>query len=98
MARLLRPRTMQSAPARVGLSIADLNGDGKLDVAVGNQGDGTISVLLGNGDGTLQTQTVYAAVPGANYLAVADFNGDGRSDLAVCFGDRPNHRNTAEQR
>jgi len=36
----------------------DFNGDGKLDLAVVNNGDGTVSILLGNGDGTFRPQVV----------------------------------------
>src|ERR1700749_211497 len=39
---------------------ADLNGDGKLDIAVGNQ-SGTLSALLGNGDGSFQTANTFIA-------------------------------------
>ena len=38
----------------------DFNGDGRLDLAVANYGDDTVSVLLGNGDGTFQPQVTYA--------------------------------------
>ena len=38
----------------------DFNGDGHLDLAVANAGDDTVSVLLGNGDGTFQPQVTYA--------------------------------------
>ena len=38
----------------------DFNGDGRLDLAVANAGDDTVSVLLGNGDGTFQPQVTYA--------------------------------------
>ena len=44
----------------------DFTGDGRLDLAVANDGDNTVSVLLGNGDGTFQPQVTYAVgiVPG----------------------------------
>ena len=38
----------------------DFSGDGQLDLAVANVGDNTVSVLLGNGDGTFQPQVTYA--------------------------------------
>jgi hypothetical protein len=44
----------------VAVAVGDFNGDGKLDLAVVNQGSKTMSVLLGNGDGTEQTRTDYA--------------------------------------
>ncbi len=69
----------------VGLVIADFNGDGKQDIAVGNtaQSSLTESILLGNGDGTFQTQLTY---PTGNFPygeSVADFNGDGYPDIGV---------------
>ena len=41
-------------------AIADFNGDGKLDVAVANYTDNTVSLLLGKGDGTFQQQVSFA--------------------------------------
>jgi uncharacterized membrane protein len=61
----------------------DFNGDGKQDIATLNTND-SVSILLGNGNGTFQPAVVYA-VGSANTLALAagDFNGDGKLDLAV---------------
>ncbi len=67
------------------------SGDGHLDLAVANGyvnilgpvGPGTVSVLLGNGDGTFQPQVTYAVGIGPNTLVAGDFTGNGRDDLAV---------------
>jgi hypothetical protein len=64
-----------------GLTLADVNGDGKLDVLLGGQLGGQL--LLGHGDGTFAPP---AALPGSPTV-VADFNGDGRADfVADSFG------------
>jgi hypothetical protein len=70
------------------VAVGDFNGDGNLDLAVGNGGDVfnpgySVSVLLGNGDGSFRPRVDYGAGPVPVYVAVGDFNGDGRLDLAV---------------
>lgn len=69
--------------APIGLAIGDLNGDGRIDIAVLNSGSGTLSVLFGNGDGTFQTQVDYGVGVTPVALAIGEFNGDGVSDLLV---------------
>jgi hypothetical protein len=63
--------------------VADFNKDGKLDLVVANNADGTVGILLGNGDGTFRPQATYPAGNGPNGLAFGDFNQDGNLDLAV---------------
>jgi hypothetical protein len=73
------------------LAVGDLNLDGKLDLVVANSNCGefdcpmgSLSVLLGNGDGTFGTAVNYSSGDfGANSVAIADLNGDGKPDLAV---------------
>jgi|GEM_PF-1333985 len=65
------------------VSTGDLNGDGKLDVVVSNGNAGNVSILLGNGDGTLQAAVAYTAGSVPRRTGVGDLNGDGRPDLAV---------------
>jgi hypothetical protein len=68
------------------LTVADVNGDGKPDLVVANQASSTVSVLLGNGDGTFQPAVSYS--PGGIFsdsVAVADVNGDGNPDLLVAI-------------
>ena len=48
----------------------------------------TVSVLLGNGDGTFQAKQVLRHGNQPMSVAVADFNGDGKSDLVTAdYGD-----------
>jgi hypothetical protein len=74
------------------ISIADVNGDGKLDLVVANGclgsncATGGVGVLLGNGDGTFKKALTYssgAASVFGSRVAVGDLNGDGKLDLAV---------------
>ncbi|HEX4001189.1 MAG TPA: FG-GAP-like repeat-containing protein [Candidatus Acidoferrales bacterium] len=66
-----------------GLASADLNGDGHIDLVVADSGSNTISVLLGNGDGTFRQRTDYPTGSKPVCVAFGDFNGDGASDIAI---------------
>lgn len=68
------------------VAVADLNGDGNLDIASASDDkiqSGAAAVLLGNGDGTFQSATYYPVGRFPADLAIADFNGDRQPDLAI---------------
>src|SRR5207245_3543929 len=65
------------------IAVGDFNGDGKLDLAVTDNANNTVSVLLGNGDGTFQAAQTVPVGTNPALVAVGDFNGDGKPDLAV---------------
>lgn len=96
--------TFLSVPLSLGpyassVVVADFNNDGKLDLAVMNEqqpdpscytygGVGTVSVFLGNGDGTFYSKSTLClanllASVGAAPMTVGDFNGDGNQDLVA---------------
>ena len=68
------------------VAIADLNGDGHLDIVATGPEVGAV-VWLGNGDGTFRTGVQYSNTGGgSSAIAVGDFNGDGKPDIAVTNG------------
>ena len=77
---------------RAAIALADVNGDGKLDILVtsgcllddNSCEEGNVGILLGNGDGTFQPAVIYSS--GGRYpssVAAEDINGDGRKDIIV---------------
>jgi len=79
------PRTY--APGNVlsvsALAVGDFTGDGTADVVAANYSADTVTVLRGNGDGTLQSGNGFAAGGGPTSVATGDFNLDGKLDVAV---------------
>lgn len=88
---LLTDRMISRFPAGTtpgSVAIADLNGDGKPDLAVANLKSNDVTILLGDGKGGFVPSqgSPFPAGNSPNDIAVGDFNGDGKLDLAF-----PNH-------
>jgi hypothetical protein len=96
------------ATSAVGIAAGDLNGDSKLDLVVLNQdagpgavSAGSVSVLLGNGDGTFQAPVSYGLVNGqydypvSGVIALGDVTGDHHLDIVVASDQSVgSHENT----
>jgi hypothetical protein len=84
----LSPSTTSSCGDPDAILSADLNGDGKPDIAVACTTSGSVSILLGNGDGTFQTPVSYSTVTGnagggPEAIAAADLDGKTGIDLVI---------------
>jgi hypothetical protein len=91
------PRLFSLASVPISVVVADLNADGRQDVAVASYcpvasscfhfpGNDGVTVLLGNGDGTLQSGVTYPRSGNqASSMVSGDFNGDGVPDIAVTY-------------
>jgi FG-GAP-like repeat len=64
------------------VAMGDLNGDGRTDLAIISDENGTVSVVLNNGGGSFSPVATYETPMGGEAL-IADLNGDGSRDLVV---------------
>lgn len=80
-------QTFNAAAAPKDLGVGDFNGDGFVDLVTANAPStvvpGTISLYLGNGDGTFPTQSHFRVGIQPSAVATADFDHDGHADVAV---------------
>jgi len=66
------------------VAVGDFNRDGKQDlVAASDLSPGSVSVLLGGGDGSFGTKSDFTTAGHPSFVAVGDFNGDGKQDLVT---------------
>jgi len=81
------PATYSAGKSPASVAIADFNGDGKNDLAIGNGSGTDVSVLLNVGDGTFTAAIDYpSGGQEVRSVAAADLNGDGKIDLALGNG------------
>ncbi|WP_216627220.1 FG-GAP-like repeat-containing protein [Corallococcus exercitus] len=91
------PGTPVSSPANhnpLAPAVADVNGDGKLDILVANAESGSIllpsgslSVFLGNGDASVQSEVTYGSASlSSNAVVAVDVDGDGWLDAVTVNG------------
>jgi len=77
-------KDIQAGSQAQALVVGDYNGDGKADIAVANGAGNSVSIYLGNGDGTFATPVNYPTAHGFPVAIVqGDFNNDGKLDFAV---------------
>ena len=70
------------------LTAGDFNADGHPDLATANSDSDTVSILLGNGDGTFQAAGNFGVGDGPFFsITTGDFNADGHPDLATANSD-----------
>jgi FG-GAP-like repeat len=74
--------TVGSSPAED--RVADLAGNGIEDIVVENSASNTVSVLMGNGDGTFKAAVGYSTGVNPWSLEIGDVNGDGKLDIVTC--------------
>jgi hypothetical protein len=75
------PSFLEVLPSAV--AALDVDGDGKPDLAVANQGDNTVSVLRNLGKGTFAARVDYPTGVVPSSVTALDVDGDGKPDLAV---------------
>lgn len=71
-----------SGPA-AGLDVVDLDGDGYADIAITEEDRGTLTVLMGRGEGTFLVEGSYVTGRGPGDVVLSDLNGDRMPDGVV---------------
>ncbi len=77
------PTTIPVGASPIRLAVADLNGDGRVDLAVPNRGSDSVSILIGNGSGGFATPTSVPLATAPEAIATGDFDANGSVDLAI---------------
>src|SRR5689334_24386144 len=78
--QFLEGQSFPGGAGTIAMATGDFNGDGKVDVVLGNATDHTVGIILGNGDGSFQLPMNFGGGSSVDYVAVGDFNKDGHLD------------------
>jgi hypothetical protein len=95
---VLLPDNFAAGLFPVSVAVADLDGDAVPDIVAADLDGNRVSVLLGNGDGTLQTRVFFRSVGGPSSIAVGDLDGDTAPDLVTANYLRRRRERAAGQR
>ncbi len=76
------PTSYGVGPRRELVTLADFNGDGRLDIALLNT-SGSVSILLNAGNGTFPTATDFPHAAITTFMLAGDFSGDGSPDIVT---------------
>ena len=82
-ARACAIATPTSGGVSYAIAAGDLNVDGRVDIVTANYNRNTVSVLLGNGDGTFSAPNDFDVGGRTTEVVVDDFNADGKPDVAA---------------
>lgn len=82
----LRKTDYGAGSVPLGVVTADFNGDGKPDVAAANYESSSVSIFLGKGNGTFNTDGIVSTCAFPYSAVAADFNNDGHADMALACG------------